>query len=513
MSPEILAGIQMSLTPGALLANAIGVVLGIVFGALPGLTATMGVALLIPLTFGMPPVEAFSALLGMFCGAIYGGCITAILVGTPGTSAAAATLLEGPKLTAKGQSRKALEMATYASFIGGIFSCLALVTIAPTLAAVAMKFGPTEYFSLAIFGLSIVATLAQGAMLKGIIAAALGVFLSTIGIDPVSGDFRNTFDIPDLFSGIPLVPALVGLFAVSQGLSSIEDVFVGHKGLIKYGTLSKAGITLREMRDNAFNLFRSSVIGTVVGIIPATGATTSIFIAYAEAKRASKTPEQFGTGTLEGIAATESANNAVTGGALIPLLTLGIPGDVITAIMLGALMIQGLSPGPLLFAKHAVTMYGLFAALFIANIFMLVFGLIAIRGAGKIVHVPNAILAPVVLCLCAVGSYAVHNSTFDVAVMAVFGILGFLMLKTGFPQAPLLLGLILGPLAESNFRRALSLFKNDFSVFVTRPISCGILLLALFVILRSIHIELKDFRARQKKEQEERAAEEPQPQA
>ncbi|MCC8193342.1 MAG: tripartite tricarboxylate transporter permease [Deltaproteobacteria bacterium] len=506
MPPDVLSGIQMSLMPSALLANAIGVARGIIFGALPGLTATMGVALLIPITFGMAPVEAFSALLGMFCGAIYGGCISAILVGTPGTSAAAATLLEGPKLTAKGQSRKALEMATYSSFIGGIISTIALITIAPTLAAVAIKFGPTEYFALAIFGLSIVATLAQGVMLKGILAAALGVFLSTIGIDPVSGDFRNTFDIPALFSGIPLVPALVGLFAVSQGLSSIEDVFAGHKGLVKYGTLSKAGITLREMRDNAVNIIRSSVIGTVVGIIPATGATTSIFIAYAEAKRASKTPERFGTGTLEGIAATESANNAVTGGALIPLLTLGIPGDVITAILLGALMIQGLTPGPLLFTKHAVTMYGVFAALFIANIFMLIFGLGAIRVAGKLVHVPNAILAPLVLSLCAVGSFAVHNSTFDIAVMAAFGILGYLMLKTGFPQAPLLLGLILGPLAESNFRRALSLFKNDFSVFVTRPISGGILLLALLVILRAVYIEVKEFRERQRDAREERPA-------
>jgi putative tricarboxylic transport membrane protein len=498
MPPDILAGIHMALTPGALLANAIGVALGIVFGALPGLTATMGVALLIPLSFGMPPVEAFSALLGMFCGAIYGGCITAILVGIPGTSAAAATLLEGPKLTAKGQSRKALEMATYASFVGGIFSTVALVSIAPTLASVAMKFGPTEYFALGIFGLSIVATLAQGALLKGVIAAAFGVFLSTIGIDPVSGDFRNTFDIPRLFGGIPLVPALVGLFAVSQGLSSIEDVFMGHKGVVKYGELSKEGLTLRELRENAFNLFRSSAIGTIIGIIPATGATTSIFIAYAEAKRASKNPELFGTGRLEGIAATESANNAVTGGALIPLLTLGIPGDVITAILLGALMIQGLTPGPLLFAKHAVTMYGVFSALFVANIFMLVFGLGAIRIAGKVVHVPNAILAPLVLTLCAIGSYAVHNSTFDVAVMAVFGLLGFLMLKAGFPQAPLLLGLILGPLVESNFRRSLSLFKNDFSVFLTRPICCAILVLALLVILRSIHVDLREFRKRQR---------------
>ena len=506
MSPDILAGIQLSFMPSAILANAVGVILGIIVGVLPGLTATMGIALLIPLTFGMPPVDAFSALLGMFCGALFGGCITAILVGVPGTSANAATVLEGPHLTAKGQSKKALELATYASFIGGIISFLALVLFAPTLASVAIKFGPAEYFAMAVLGLSIVATLAQGNMLKGILAAGIGLFLSTIGIDPVSGDFRNTFDIPALFSGIPLVPALIGLFAVSQGLSSLEDVFRGHKGLVKHGMLSEAGLTLRELRDNAFNLIRSSLIGVGIGIIPAVGATTTVFIAYAEAKRASKHPERFGTGTLEGIAATESSNNAITGSALIPSLALGIPGDVITAILIGALMVHGLPPGPMLFVNHAVTMYGIFSALFIANIFMLIFGLGAIRVAGGLVNVPGAVLAPLVLSLCAVGSYAVHSSYFEVAIMAIFGIAGFLMLKTGFPQAPLLLGLILGPLAESNFRRALSLSRNDFSVFVTKPVSCVILLVALLVILRSLYIEVKDFKERQRKELEKLSA-------
>ena len=396
---EVFTGIEAALSFGSLIANVTGVSLGILFGAMPGLTAAMGVALLIPLSFGMPPVEAFSMLLGMYAGAIYGGSITAILVGTPGTVAAAATLLEGPKLTAKGQSRKALEMATFASFFGGIFSAVALVTCAPLLATAAMSFGPAEYFALAVFALTVVATLSSGAMCKGLAAAFVGLFLSTVGIDPVSGDFRNTFDVPELFNGISLVPALVGLFAVSQVLLSLEDVFLGKSGIVKEGKLSNQGLTLREIWTNKFNLLRSSLLGTLIGIIPATGASAATFIAYGEAKRFSKHPEAFGKGTLEGVAATESSNNGVTGGALIPLMTLGVPGDVLTAILLGALMIQGLTPGPLLFQEHGATVNGIFASFFVSNILILVVGLIAVRILGKVVLVPTAILMSVVLTL------------------------------------------------------------------------------------------------------------------
>ena len=492
---EVFAGIEAALSFGSLIANVTGVSLGILFGAMPGLTAAMGVALLIPLSFGMPPVEAFSMLLGMYAGAIYGGSITAILVGTPGTVAAAATLLEGPKLTAKGQSRKALEMATFASFFGGIFSAVALVTCAPLLATAAMSFGPAEYFALAVFALTVVATLSSGAMCKGLAAAFVGLFLSTVGIDPVSGDFRNTFDVPELFNGISLVPALVGLFAVSQVLLSLEDVFLGKSGIVKEGKLSNQGLTLREIWTNKFNLLRSSLLGTLIGIIPATGVSAASFLAYSEAKRFSKTPEMYGKGCVEGIAATESSNNAVCGGALIPLLTLGVPGDIITAIMLGALMIQGLTPGPLLFVEHPVTVYGIFAAFIIANIMMLVCGLIAVRGAGKIIAIPGAVLMPIVITLCVVGGYAVNNSTFDLLVVAIFGTVGYLMIKCDFPQPPLLLAMILEPIAEANFRRALTISQNDYSIFYTSPVACIILLVSLLVLLKPIY---DDFRAGRK---------------
>lgn len=275
MFANILDGIMSALSLSALLANLMGVALGIIFGALPGLTAAMGVALLIPLTFGMAPVDAFSALLGMYCGAIYGGCITAILVGTPGTVSAAATMLEGPALTARGESRKALDMATIASFIGGIFSALALVSVAPLLARAAMSFSAPEYFAVAVFGLTIVASLSSGHLIKGLISACVGLFLATIGLDPVTGDMRNTFDIPDLFNGLSLVPVLVGLFAMSQVLVTVEDVVRGVS--LKESKISRRGLSLKELTGNTVNFLRSSAIGTAIGIIPATGVSAATF--------------------------------------------------------------------------------------------------------------------------------------------------------------------------------------------------------------------------------------------
>lgn len=488
---DVLAGLQQALTPAALISCTIGTGLGIIFGSLPGLTAAMGVALLIPLSFGMPTVEAFSMLLGMYCGAIYGGCISAILVGTPGTVAAAATILEGPKLTAKGQSLKALDMATWASFLGGTFSGVALVACAPLLAIAAMSFGSPEYFALSIFALTVVATFSSGNMVKGIASAFAGLFISTIGIDPISGDFRNTFNLPNLFNGVSLVPALVGLFAVSQVLLSLEDIFKGQCSIVKYGELSKKGLTFKELWKHKINLLRSSILGTIIGIIPATGASAACFIAYGEAKRYSKTPEEFGKGTLEGIAATESSNNAVTGGALIPMMVLGVPGDVLTAILLGALMIQGLAPGPLLFTEHSEIVSGIFASFFVAQVIMLILGLIAVRIAGKIVNVPTPILLPIVLTLCTIGSYATNNTTFDLWIMAFFGFLGYLMIKGDFPQPPMLLAIIIGPIAESNFRRTLSISRNDFSVFFTSPIAAAILTVSLIIIIKVGYDEYK----------------------
>lgn len=489
MFEPILEGLTNALSLGSIIANLMGVALGIIFGALPGLTAAMGVALLIPLTFGMPAIEAFSALLGMYCGAIYGGCITAILVGTPGTVSAAATMLEGPALTARGESRRALQMATWASFIGGIFSSLVLVSVAPLLAKAAMSFGAPEYFAVAVFGLTVVSSLSTGNMLKGMISAFIGLFLATIGLDPITGDLRNTFDNPNLFSGLALVPVLVGLFAMSQVIVTVEDVFRGVS--LKGGNLSSKGLSLRDMKDNVVNFLRSSVIGTLIGIVPATGVSAATFMAYGEAKRFSKHPEMFGKGAIDGIAATESSNNAVCGGALIPLLTLGVPGDIVTAIILGALMIQGLTPGPLLFVEHPVTVYGIFAAFIIANVLMLILGLIAIRGSNKIIAIPSGVLMPIVVTLCAVGGYAVNNNMFDLLIVAIFGVVGYFMIKCDIPQPPMLLAMILAGIAETNFRRALSISQNDYSIFYTSPVAMCILAVSLFVLIKPIYDSIR----------------------
>ncbi len=473
----------------ALLANFFGVALGIVFGALPGLTAVMGVALLIPLTFGLPPVVAFSALLGMYVGAIYAGSITAILVGTPGTSAAAATMLEGPALTRKGHSLKALDMTTIGSFIGGVFSCIVLSTIAPQLASFALNFSAPEYFSLGVFGLTIVASLSEGALLKGSISAMIGLLIAMIGLDPLTGDTRMTFDSVNLMGGIALIPALVGLYALSQVLITLESVFK-HESLHTI-EISKERLTWTDFTFCRKALMLGSVIGTFIGIIPATGSGTASFAAYSETKRHSKHPEAFGQGSLEGIAATESANNAVTGGALIPLLTLGVPGDVVTAVMLGALMIQGMTPGPLLFQEQSLLVYSIFIALFIANIFMLAMGMTAVRFLSKVLQVPGAILMPIVITLCVVGGYALNNSTFDLLVLLFFGALGYVMTKANFPVAPLLLAMILSPIIEINFRRALNISNNDFSVFFTKPVCASFLAISALIFIRVLWKEFK----------------------
>ena len=478
----------------ALLANLLGVALGIVFGALPGLTAVMGVALLIPLTFGLPPVVAFSSLLGMYCGAIYAGSITAILVSTPGTAAAAATMLEGPRLTARGESLRALEMTTVASFVGGVFSCFILAGVAPQLARFALNFSAPEYFALGIFGLTIVATLSEGALLKGCIAACLGLLIAMVGMDPLTGNLRLTFDSANLINGVSLIPALVGLYALSQVFLTCEDVFRGKR--LSAVNISRKGISLAEIWANRSALLRGSLIGTFIGIVPATGSGTASFAAYSEAKRNSRHPEAFGNGAIEGLAATESANNAVTGGALIPLLTLGIPGDVVTAVILGARMIQGMTPGPLLFQEQGALVYSIFISLLLANVFMLVLGMASVRVFSKIVSIPGGILMPLVTTLCVVGGYALNNSNFDLGVMAVFGILGWIMTKASIPLAPLLLAMILSGIIETNFRRALSISDNDYTVFLTRPVCAVFLCISLFILFNLLRKEWKKAAAR-----------------
>ena len=473
-------GFLTVLQPTILAVLIAGTLGGIIIGALPGLTATMGVALLTPLTFSMPPATGLVMLCGIYCGAIYGGSISAILIRTPGTPAAAATVFDGNELAKKGQAGKALGMSAIASFCGGIFSALCLTFIAPELARIALSFSSPEYFAMGLLGLSIVASISGDYVVRGLISACVGLLVGMVGIDGLNGYPRFTFGFVDMLNGVSFIPVLIGLFAVSEALRTTESMIKNpHVDFRLSGVLP----TWQELRGCAKTILKGSIIGTIIGIIPATGGDIAAFISYGEAKRSSKDGDKFGTGVLEGVAAPESANNGVTGGALIPLLTLGIPGDAVTAIFLGALMLQGLRPGPLLFKDNADLVYSIFAGMFMANVIFLLFGLFAIKYIARVINIPKPILTPIIFVLCIVGSYSINNSLFDLLVMMLFGVLGYLMDKFKFPVSPIVLALILGPMVESEFRRSLLLSEGAFSIFYTRPICLLILGLTVFSVV------------------------------
>ncbi|WP_319412602.1 tripartite tricarboxylate transporter permease [uncultured Cohaesibacter sp.] len=475
--------------PDVLLVIASGTLGGLIIGALPGLTATMGVALLIPLTFGMDPMVGLNMLIGIYIGGIYGGSISSILLRTPGTPASAATLLDGYPLAQKGQAGKALGMATISSFVGGILAAFVLASLAPQLAAVALKFGAPEYFALALFGLTIIASL-SGSILKGAVAGALGVLISTVGADPISGVSRYTFGFPGFAGGLAFTPALIGLFALSEVFAQMEKIFRAEDAPIK---VSRDFPNLADLRQSLSAMLRGGLIGTIVGIIPGTGSGTASWIAYSEVRRSSREPEKFGTGHLPGIAATESANNAVCASALIPLLALGVPGDVVTAVLMGGLMIQGLAPGPVLFESRPDLIIGIFGGTFVATIFMLLFGLLGIPLFSRLLLVPKRILTMSIVAFCFIGSFAINLNVVDLYTMVGFGVLGWGMHKYGFSQAALCIALILGPMAEANLRRGLLQTGDDIVAFISGPITLLFLALtALSVILPLIRAKRLD---------------------
>jgi len=470
---------------------ALGTLGGLVIGALPGLTATMGVALLIPLTFGMTPVAGLNMLIGIYIGGIYGGCISAILLRTPGTPSSAATVLDGYPLAQKGEAGKALGMATIASFVGGLFAAIVLATLAPQLASIALKFGAPEYFALALFGLTIIASL-SGDLLKGAIAGLLGVLISTVGADPISGVSRYTFGLPGFAAGLSFTPALIGLFALSEVFVQLEKI-VGDKIV----TLKVSGRwpSRAEMRESVPALVRGSIIGTVIGIVPGVGSGTASWIAYNEARRASKTPEKFGTGHVPGVAATESANNAVCAAALIPLLALGIPGDVVTAVLMGGLMIQGLAPGPMLFESRPDIIVGIFGGTFLATVFMFIFGMLGIGLFSRILLIPKRLLTMSIVTFCFIGAFSINLNPVDLYTMVAFGVLGYVMQKFGFSQAALCIAMILGPMAEANLRRGLLQTRDNVLEFVSGPITITFLVLTVLSLLWPL---LRDFKARRR---------------
>lgn len=478
--------------PDILLYLILGVGSGIIIGALPGLTATMAVALILPLTFGMNAAGAMLLLIGVYKGAIYGGAIPAILLRTPGTPASAAAVQDGYAFSERGESGRALGIATVASFIGGIISVIVVILVAPQLATFALRFSAPEFFLLALFGLSIISTVSGGNMLKGVLVGLLGVFLSTIGIDAITGVSRFTFGNINLLNGVQFIPAMIGLFALSEVLTNIESMTGTPM------TRQKVTKVIPNWTDMKA-IFKTSgvagLIGTFIGIIPGAGADIAAFVSYNFAKQTSKTPEKFGTGVTEGIASAEAGNNGLTGGALIPMLTLGIPGDAVTAILIGALTIQGLQPGPLLFTEHRTLMYTIFVGMILANIFMLLLGLSSLKLFSRVLSIPKSVLTPIIFILCIVGSFAINMNFFDVGIMMVFGVLGYLMKKLDFPIAPMVLGMILGPMAESNFRRALIMSSGSYSVFFASPISIAFILMTIISFVLPILRNAREKRA------------------
>ncbi|GHU27990.1 C4-dicarboxylate ABC transporter permease [Betaproteobacteria bacterium] len=475
--------------PVTLLLALIGVMLGIVIGVLPGLTATLGVAILLPFTFGMDPLSGILMISGVFFGGIYGGSITAILLKIPGTPAAAATAMDGYALTQKGKAGLALGTATFSSCIGGTLSVFMLIFLSPLLAQFALEFSAAETFALAIFGLSIITSVSGDSLIKGLIAGFAGLLLSTVGLDPMSAFPRFTGGFTALFN-VPFVPVMIGLFAASEAFKSLGEEQTRHELKVFIGRVIPPW---SEFRGLIVTILRSSGLGIIVGIIPGAGADVASFVAYNEAKRFSKNPENFGKGELKAVAACESGANSCTGGDLLPMLTLGIPGDAVTAIMLGALTMQGLQPGPLLFKEHASLVFTLFAGMLFCYVALLVVGLSSLRLMGKVLEMPRSVLSPMILALSVVGAYAINNSMFDVGLMLLVGVVGFFMQRWEYPPSPVVLALIMGPMAESNFRRALSLSGGSFDFLYTRPITAGLLLIAIITLLvpvlqRRIHI-------------------------
>ena len=470
-------------TPSILFMICVGTVAGIVIGALPGLTATMGVALLVPLTFGRPPLESLSMLMGIYCGAMYGGAISAILIRTPGTPAAAATVLEGYPMAKKGEAGRAMAMALFASFFGGVVGALIMTFASPFVSSVALEFGPIEYFGLAIFGLSVIISISGRSLIKGMMSAFFGLLICTTGFDPISGYPRFTFGIVEMMEGPPFIPTLIGLFAVSEVFNEVQK-----SGAVQQIT-AKLDQYLPSWADIKYcfkELCRSSIIGTIIGAIPGAGGDIAAFISYGEAKRASKNPERYGHGEIEGLAASECANNSCSGGAMIPLLSLGVPGDAVTAVLLGAFVIQGLQPGPMLYKEHIDIVYQIFASMMLAQFAMQFIGMAGIQLFARVIMVDRAILTPAIFVLSCVGAFAMRSNVFDVYCTLFFGILGYVMMRYDYPLSPILLALILGPMAESNLRRALVISSGDFGILFTRPIAVSLIALAVVSLVLAI---------------------------
>lgn len=492
MLQNLLMGFGYAFQIQNLIGLIIGTVIGYFVGAMPGLTPSIGIALLVPFTFGMDPIMSMIMLTSLYIAAEYGGAITAILINCPGTAAAAATAWDGYPMSQRGEARNALEISItsscFASFVGSIL----LILTAIPMAVFALSFGPLEYFALAVFGLSLVSSLSGDSLLKGFLGMLLGLLVATVGIDPVNGVPRFAFT-PALFEGIPFLPALIGLFAMSEVFFMVEDA---DEKPVKAENIKGIGITPSLYKgNNMMSVFvKSSLIGYIIGVIPGAGATIASLIAYNEARRSSQDPSSFGKGNPAGVAAAEAANNSAVPGSLAPLLALGVPGSASAAIMIGALTIQGLQPGPLLFTKNPEIPYSIFAALLIGCPIMLGMGLVGLSLWAKVTLIPKGILAVMVSGISILGAYAYSNSMFTVWVALSFGIIGYLMRKIEIPTAPVVLALVLGFMMEVNFRRAIVVSHGDLSFILDKPIAILLLFVSLLALIVPIIKQVKSKR-------------------
>ncbi len=469
-----------------------GLFIGVLFGALPGFSATMGVAVFVPFSYIMNAEQALLLLSAIYCGGVYGGSIPAVLLGIPGTPASAPTAFDGRALTNQGKSGKALSISIFASCMGGFLSAIALLFFAPALAIITMKVGAPEQMMIAIFGLSVVCMLSYGNMLKGLLVGIVSLLIATIGQDPILGFPRFTGGQYWLISGISVVPLLIGIFSLPEVFNMLEK---GEDDKSVASKVSKMGLSLRDITSNIVNYIRSSLIGIVIGIIPAAGPDIASFLSYNEAKKASKKPEEFGKGSIEGIIASEAANNAVTGGSLIPLLTLSIPGSAPAAIFLGAMIIHGLRPGPLLFTQNAETVYTLLVGFAIINVLLFAVAWLFCKFAGKVLVIPKKILAITIVVLAVVGSFSINKNIFDVFVMFAAGVVGYIMTKNDFPVSPVALALLLGPMLEQAISLTNTMYSENFLLIFTRPLT---VVFFIFTVISFVFPLIKELMHRKK---------------
>ncbi len=490
MIENILLGLSGVFTLTHILFIFIGLFVGIVFGALPGFSATMGVAVFVPFSYVLQPGAAMLLLSGIYCGAVYGGSIPAVLIGIPGTPASVPTSIDGRAMVEKGESGRALALVTFASSFGGFLSSVALLLFAPLLALIALKVGPPEQMMIAIFGLTVVSMLSERNLAKGLFVGFMTLLIATIGQDPVLGFPRFTFGMYQLTGGLEVVSVLIGLFSIPEVIKMLEK----NDGDEDVAKISKLRLSFKDLIQNVVNLVRSTLIGIGIGIIPAAGPDIASFMAYNEARKLSKEPEKFGKGSHEGIMASEAANNGVTGGSLIPLLTLGIPGSAPAAIFLGAMIIHGLRPGPLLFVNHRETVYTLLVGFAVINLFLFFIGWGFCRFAGKTLKIPKSVLAAIITVLAVVGSFSIQQNILDVLVMLIAGVIGYFMLKFDFPLSPVALGLLLGPMLEEAITLTNVMYDNVFMIF-TRPLT---VVFFLFIIGSLIYPVLRSCQNKRK---------------